>query len=411
MIISIADEWAKYPGQPKEVQMAAFAANEELLNYELARVNRVINDPAHAEAVGPKNDGVYVQDAALSWLASLLEIVEENKNKKNEREAQDLYVDRISIKSDIFSPPGSILGDSSEKYNKFSIYSLGKPLNESYWLNKFNRYKLSEFSEPHVGGLSYVFFVKPDLNLNDIAIRTLNIDPGLPNTFMNDIKNLLMTTPSEPHNGLNPTPGFIPLLTNLSENFEVQDYSIRNIESYQTFRGFKLNIPGSGMDSVAGGTFSINYTELDSLPVTYLHKIWLDYIDCIRIGKYSSDKFKARSRHRNRKIADYYSSVFYITVAPDGETIQYFCKLTGVFPLNIPYSAFNWNEGERKITKLNINYAYSYKEDMNIVTLENDFKRIYSSGYESAKNLANTWMEYPYIVLVGNKRKLKFSRI
>lgn len=245
--------------------------------------------------------------------------------------------------------------------------------------NSFNIYKSAENQDYLQSGIAYVFFTKPSLhfgnNIPDYVhkigiykkINQQNFFRTCP--FIDEIVNRKSQMYSEVLRGLKGGSGFVNFITNLAENFETQDQTLETFNASETFRGYKLTLPSSSVESRAGGTFSINYHETRNMEVTVFHKIWVDYIEAIRLGTIvpsnSSIRRYNRNNVKNRGYIDYMNSCYYFLLDADGKTIKYYAKYTGVFPTNVPFNTFNWELGNNTLKKLSITYAYNFKEDMN----------------------------------------------
>jgi len=282
-----------------------------------------------------------------------------------------------NIQNIIFNIQGSFKGGKDMSMNEREMESiliqsasLSQVLNSNdHVFNQFNRFKISEGLEYSASPVAYVFFTKPDLNFSNENLAGNNFLRNLSRTTygLEIMRNLTCT----PFHGIgNVGQGFMKILTNMAENFDNMDNSLRTDTFVETFRGYKMQLPVDDIDSTTAGNFSISFTEIMGIPLTLLHKAWIDYIIGLRVGRLEPDDI-----YKKNRIIDYMCSVFYIELAPDGRTIEYFSKYTGVFPTNIPYSSFSWNIGEGKTKKLSIQYAYTYKEDLDPEILK-DFEEV-----------------------------------
>ena len=77
---------------------------------------------------------------------------------------------------------------------------------------------------------------------------------------------------------------------------------------------------------------------------------------------------------------------------PDGETLQYWSKYTGVMPVSNPWSIFTTDDGAVNVVNtVPIEYQYSFKEEMKIHILK-DFNMVSSSD----NKIFNKASEYFY---------------
>jgi hypothetical protein len=106
------------------------------------------------------------------------------------------------------------------------------------------------------------------------------------------------------------------------------------------------------------------------MDITKLMGIWVNYISNITDGTFS-----ANPRMIKGGMLDYMSSIYYFLLQPDGKTIKYWCKYTGCWPTNIPYSLSKFSKGSIDIAEGSITFVYMSKEDMNPDILK-DFNKV-----------------------------------
>lgn len=239
-------------------------------------------------------------------------------------------------------------------------------------INKYNAYKkFGEGMDPIVKGIPFLFFTTPRLNMSDV-----NLSRDTFFYYLNDSEPEILKMLSYGYraDGNSSSSPFIKLLTNTFETFNTKDTVARTKEVGETFYGMKQMLPGSIVDSITGDDLSIRYKDYKNLPILKLHKAWFDYIEHVRRGKFAPSLEAITKRY-----IDYVSSIYYFLLDFDGETILYYCKYTGVAPISVPYSAFNIDVGTHDILEYDINYVYSFKEDMNPSILI-DFNKVASGN-------------------------------
>ena len=270
-------------------------------------------------------------------------------------------------------------------------------------MTKFNRFKIGFPGETLGKSFGYLFLTRPDLNLykslgggkyelTDQAKQ----DPLYYYLDRNDKQLLLSLTQyqSSAHQ-------FNPYLSNKAQSFELGDDYIKTTEYGETFTGYKVQYGKNNIESKTAGQFSINYTDSNTLRVYKAHKAWTDYISKVYRGE-----FVPRREYIERRMLDYAVSAYYFLCGPDGETILFWSKYTGVFPTNNPASSLSWSKGNiLSIPEYSINYVYSWKEDFNPVSLaefnktsktENTYK--YASIYEPLlASTGRTFVNAPFI--------------
>jgi hypothetical protein len=204
-------------------------------------------------------------------------------------------------------------------------------------------------SDPASSGPFYVFITTPDINItNETAINFLGL--GQP------------TAPIGLASLLTGGTGIIKLLSNLVQNFSTQDVVLDIHQVGETFEGAKLTTPKSTLNSRQDGTLQLEYQEYQGLPVTLLHKIWIDYIEAVTRGLLNPKH--TVPNYISLRILDYASSVYAIQTQADGSTIEFGVRFTGLFPTAIPTSVWNGRMGGVDNIKVTIPYAYSFMEPM-----------------------------------------------
>lgn len=253
-------------------------------------------------------------------------------------------------------------------------------------VNYFNPWKVNmEYNDIFVKGIPFVFMTTPPLNLTEVNVQSdsfltymcnsstenLNIARHMTNrVFTDDLFGALSSSTSR----------MIPLVTNRSLSCDTKDTVSRTKEVGESFYGYKQVHPGSLVDSIVGDEFSIKYLESANLSIIKMHKLWQDYIEKIRRGSFMPSKKSIEDGY-----IDYMVSVYYILCDFDGETIKYWCKYTGVTPLNVPYSNLGGEMNAHDIPDVTINYQYCFKEDLSPAILR-DFNRVVTND-EGSTNL------------------------
>lgn len=234
------------------------------------------------------------------------------------------------------------------------------------YFNSINRFKLSYTDQDFAQGqIWYIFMTSPFCNFsNDNKENSQFIEQLVHTPHGMDIIKALSF-------GSNGNEVFMKLLTNCVESFTPSDISSSVYQFGETISKLKHVTMGSDNDSRSAGTFNIPYHEKEHIPVTRLHKAWYEYAQNVRKGK-----FKTSEEFIKNRLIDYQSSLYYFLLAPDGESLVYWAKYTGVMPTGLPYSTFEGKTGNNgELLKVNIPYSYVYKEDLEPEIL-NDFNAV-----------------------------------
>ena len=234
--------------------------------------------------------------------------------------------------------------------------------------HSFNRNKTAFPDKELSKTFAYVFFTRPDLNIlttgasaGSFALTSdVRTDPKYGYIFKNNSNTLRSLV----DNG-NPYHKFLILLSNEAMSFEISDNVIKTIEHGETYNGNKIVYGRTDHESNAAGECNIRYIDTVNLDIFKMHLIWVDYIN-----KVSRGEFSPKSEYIKQRILDYACSCYYFLCGPDGSTILYWQKLTGMFPVNTGENAFSWDSGTLLAKpEINIRYMYSMRTSMDVFHL------------------------------------------
>lgn len=251
-----------------------------------------------------------------------------------------------------------------------------------------------QIDNPLITGYNYIFFTCPRLSLLESQFNTSSIQDastyyknnarqlGLPMEDNDSIYDSNIITALAGGGGLYK---FIPLLTNMAVKYSSTDEKLDTMDYAETWNKFKIVIGTSNQDSRLAGTFQIEYLEDDELHIMKLHKLWSNYIEKAFLGDIVSIAALKAAGNDNAGafsagVIDYMSSMYHFSTLPDGKTLTYWCKYTGIFPTNNPFSVFTSDDGTVNINgSVPIEYQYSFKDEMRIHILE-DFNIVSSNA-------------------------------
>lgn len=178
---------------------------------------------------------------------------------------------------------------------------------------------------------------------------------------------------------------FIPLLTNRAASYVMSDTVLGTMDYAETWNRYKIVLGTSAKDSRISGNLTVNYQEDDFMTIMKLHHLWITYIEKCFIGDVVSGGVLLSSDYMSNetRTIDYMSSMYEFTVSPDGETLMYWCKYTGLFPVKCPWSEFTSEDGGADVKKfVPVEYQFTYKEEMTLDVLS-DFNLLQSSSSNS----------------------------
>lgn len=237
--------------------------------------------------------------------------------------------------------------------------------------------------EPYESGRFYIFMTRPDMNLSLENLRAMDRIGQDQSIAGNEILLRLASQLNVSDNWLSelrPSSYFINLITNLHKTAPLKDVVADAKTAFETYDGYGMVLGGHSKDSRSKGEFSITYNETKDLEIMKLHSIWNQYIDFAHEGLVSRSK-----ENRDKHILDYASSLFVFAVEPDGETLSFWAKFSGVIPLGVPWTSLGENLGDSNLITPAINYKYTYYED-NTLDILRDFTNLtYSSAYDSSR--------------------------
>ncbi|MGL5749615.1 MAG: hypothetical protein ACRCXT_03735 [Paraclostridium sp.] len=278
-------------------------------------------------------------------------------------------------------------------------------------LSFFNRYRITVPGAVLKRGRGYIFMTRPDCNIKTFGGGSLN-DGIKDQSFFKYLNNDNVLKSILPMLQLSYTaaPVFIPLITNIATGLDVPDVNIKTGNSVETFRGWKITYGKHGTESKTGIQFSLTLNDTNKLLGYNFIKAWTTYIETLDKGMCSRS-----SINKKFNILDYASSLYYIVVAEDGETILYWCKYTGVFPVKENNSAFSMSdEGEIQAPfKLNVDFVASFFESGNPDILT-EFNKLSGGGSAAKQATYNNpengyWTGLPFIEGSRSGYKLKFT--
>lgn len=264
----------------------------------------------------------------------------------------------LPTKNDPKKPSSSSSAGSAAQTPPASKPILDKKLNAR---NFYDPHRLETFSDDYaVKAIPAMFITTPMLNFDANNISQNSFFKYLNDTDPELLSLLSFGGRAGGNTTVNTSP-FIRILSNRFDSFTTKATVSQPKEVGETYYGFKQYLPGPTVNSVSGDTVSIEYTETGGMEILSLHKAWLDYIEGLSRGI-----LKPGNEARTNRFLDYTSSIYLFSLAPDGETIVFYEKLTGCSPISAPYDVFTSKAvNDREIIKYSIEYTYSFKEDLN----------------------------------------------
>lgn len=319
---------------------------------------------------------------------------------------------------------GGVSGEDfiKEIRENLNIYSNWTKLevNNKYH-TEFNRFKLDHPDIFLRNTIGYIVFTRPDLNFlddNGQLLSEISADPRVEYIAKNNMHLVqCLTHEYDGTTGHN----FNPFLSNLAQSLEVMDDSVDTLETGETFTGYKFQYSKHNIKSITSGSLNIKFKETFDLGITNLFQLWVDY---------QSDVYKGvllpKEDYIWFKNIDYMCNIYYFLLDQDGETLLFWSKYFGVFPVNVPKSSLAYDAGSQvQLPDMSVQFSYIYKEDLSPATLV-EFNR--DAGLENSSNVTyiptyndklghsgKTWAGVPFVSsyestngIVTNSQGFKF---
>lgn len=248
---------------------------------------------------------------------------------------------------------------SSQNAQLHKDLNITYPSFQSYYQN-FDRY-YSIYNNLEMDALrQWVFFVRPECNIVQENNSKSPVGKIGNDRFMMDMINRHNIVTLQLTNQLSYDHDFMTFLVGRTESLQLPDLSIKNYTISQPYTNLLMPYGGNAWESKTGGTFDVTFREDASLRIHRLFQTWVHYIDGVTRGEWSP---KSKYWHWNK--FDYTGSVYYFICGPDGETILWWGKYTGVFPTAVPNSDMSFNLRGGAENKTSIPFVYYYFEALN----------------------------------------------
>jgi len=278
----------------------------------------------------------------------------------------------------------------------------------------YNRFKTPDINMAHNKSITHVFFTRPDLNL-------LNYRGGANRQTLDHSESSMLWRRNPElfklltdHKRCGDSNNFNLLLSNQVTSFEIKDEQLSYVEAGKSWAEYTMNY-GEAYTGRNADEFSCTFIDTNDYSVINLIKLWITYIDNVAKGAWmpsydlrgrnaNDSNFKTNDSHVFSKTLDYAASCYVFKCGPDGEDILYWSKYFGVFPINTGAQALSWELGGStgEVPKLNIRFRYSFKRDLNPVSLLEfnsaaDIKNLFSLSYEDSFNPNYGHSSRPYV--------------
>lgn len=267
-------------------------------------------------------------------------------------------------------PSASYYLDTPQR-NQAKIWNLQEDIASSFDelsgsnINAFNRYRTIFPGDEIDSFLTFIFIVKPDLNM----VQAINEDPffaQLYDTDPNVIRNLTYCTQiTDTDNAIPASTDFISFLYDRTLSYQIPDFAVKNYTLEQPYTGYKTTYAGNSNESRSGWSCSMRFRENAKFRVTKLFEAWVRYMDLVSYGSITPYREYSTSKllYGVNEI-DYATSVYEIITKPDATTILYMHKQTGLIPTGVPHSNWAYNYGSDPDREIDIQFDGGMPEAM-----------------------------------------------
>ena len=236
----------------------------------------------------------------------------------------------------------------------------------------YNRFKVPDTNLAFNRSFTHIFFTKPDLNIlefNKNSGRTAHkqcknhteaamVWRRYPEIFYSLVDTKRLSDSGFYHN-------FNMLLSNQITSFNPNDETLATIKDGKTWLEHEM-VYGDSFNGRTSGQFNCTFTETKNFDVQNMLRLWITYINNVSRGVWSP-----LDKHVHDRALDYASSMYMFIVGEDGESLLYWTKYYGVFPITNGANALGWQHGEENkgAPVYNIDFVYSFKKDMSPISL------------------------------------------
>lgn len=272
----------------------------------------------------------------------------------------------------------------------------------------------------------YLFFTKPDLHLFKRGTSKIADSLSSYSFFVDAIDRypyvcmqLQSSAGASTYENKNP---YITLLSNaVRSGLDIPGAEATNdLETGANVYGTKITYRGSSYTSDQDLSFSLEFEDTKYYEIYMFFKIYDEYCKYKQLGLIELDYGNNKSddlawiNYTINKILHDQFSVYKIVVGEDGQTILWWGKYTGVYPVNVPRDSFgDMNKVENQ--RLSVNFKAQFFRDMDPVTLTEINRISIPTGgtyrnratlplFDETNHMINgEWGSVPYIVTSRTK--------
>lgn len=175
---------------------------------------------------------------------------------------------------------------------------------------------------------------------------------------------------------------YMPVFTTRAASYSVNDVQLKTVEKGQTYYGHTIKYAHYNEEHKFGGSISIDFRNDYYYSILKTIYIWMAYIDIVSRGEIVKPSYISQMNG----ILDYCGSIYYLVTDMSMSKLQYWEKLTGVFPRSAPFSIFSYNDAPGLEDKISIEFDYGMKSDPNDPNVLFDLNMLSAGSYTRASD-------------------------
>lgn len=278
-----------------------------------------------------------------------------------------------NIAPEIYTKPGKDSTGSVTTYGNF-LYNSNNLFSREYlashtFTDTFRFGVINPYGATF-GGREYLFFTKPDLHITKMEdagnVNTQVINPDLANyPFWVDLYNNrkyicnALQYSNSTDTGMTIKDPFNHLLSNrVSSSLDVPSLDADVVETPSNMYGVNYSYRGSSESKDDGVDFALEFKDTRYLDIFYFFKAYEEYETLKHHGTVAPCK-----KYIVNKILHDQFSIYKFIVDEDMETIIYWGKMIGVFPVSFPRDVFSNPIFDNGLS-YSINFKAAFYEDM-----------------------------------------------
>lgn len=225
---------------------------------------------------------------------------------------------------------------------------------------KFNRFGYLDPYNTLSSNREYLFFVKPDLHIFSGG-NSSNLNPELNRLSiftdaMSRYKDVLLQLQAS----ASKHQPYVTLLSNrINSKLDLPGISAESIETGRNIYGSVISYRQNSIKSDTDYDFTLEFKDTKYLDVYMFFKLFDEY----ERRKFTGSVTPPNENYIINKILHDQMAIYKIIVGEDGESIIYWAKLVGVYPVSVPRDSFSSIDDH--ILNFSVNFKASFVEDMN----------------------------------------------